>query len=211
MLNSPVLNVVIGLVFIFLLYSLLATIVKEIIASGLNLRANMLAKAIKRMLDDDSKKKPVQKAINGAASNDPPQPAQSLSSAFYNNPGIKYMADGKKRSKPSYLEPTVFSKALSEVLKGDAQGVNTVTEIKSRIESGAIYIEDETKKYILSLIADSHNDIDKLKAMLEDWFNNMMDRASGWYKRQAQLILLVIGLVVAVIFNVDTLGIIGKL
>lgn len=39
----------------------------------------------------------------------------------------------------------------------------------------------------------------------------MMDRATGWYKRQAQKILMVIGLVLAISFNVDTIAIVSKL
>ena len=45
MFNSIVLDSVIGLVFIFLLYSLLATILGEMIANWLGLRARMLRQA----------------------------------------------------------------------------------------------------------------------------------------------------------------------
>ena len=53
MFNSPFLDVTIGLVFIFLLYSLLATSVNEAIATSFSLRARMLRNAItERMLAD---------------------------------------------------------------------------------------------------------------------------------------------------------------
>ena len=38
-----------------------------------------------------------------------------------------------------------------------------------------------------------------------------MERATGWYKRRTQVILFVIGLFVAIFFNVDTVDIIHKL
>jgi hypothetical protein len=41
----------------------------------------------------------------------------------------------------------------------------------------------------------------------EKWFNDTMDRASGWYKRTMQYWALIIGLVLAVIFNIDTVEI----
>lgn len=51
MFNSPILDVTIGLVFIFLLYSLLATSINEAIATLFGLRARMLRNAIvERML-----------------------------------------------------------------------------------------------------------------------------------------------------------------
>ena len=46
MFNSPILDVTIGLVFVFLIYSLLATTIHEIIASSISLRARMLRKGI---------------------------------------------------------------------------------------------------------------------------------------------------------------------
>ncbi|UII21108.1 hypothetical protein [Fulvivirga ligni] len=51
MLGSPILEVVIGIVFIYLLFSLLSTIVNELIAASFRLRAKNLKNAIRRMLD----------------------------------------------------------------------------------------------------------------------------------------------------------------
>jgi hypothetical protein len=48
-------------------------------------------------------------------------------------------------------------------------------------------------------------DLSKIQTHLEDWFNEKMERVSGWYKRKTQVFLLVIGLVLAVSFNADTL------
>ena len=56
MFNNGALDIVIGLVFIYLLYSLLATIIQEIIAAWLSFRAKYLEKAIMRMLDNDAAK-----------------------------------------------------------------------------------------------------------------------------------------------------------
>ncbi len=52
MFNNVALDVVIGLVFIYLLYSLLGTLIQEIIATKIGLRGFVLNMAIKRMLDD---------------------------------------------------------------------------------------------------------------------------------------------------------------
>ncbi|MGZ8538832.1 MAG: hypothetical protein ACXWV9_11240, partial [Flavisolibacter sp.] len=56
MFNNIALDVCIGLVFIFLLYSLLATIILELIAHILDLRARMLTKALRNMLEDRDEK-----------------------------------------------------------------------------------------------------------------------------------------------------------
>ena len=53
MTGSVAVDIAIGLIFVFLLYSLLASIVQEIIATFLGLRARNLKHAIRRMLQDD--------------------------------------------------------------------------------------------------------------------------------------------------------------
>jgi hypothetical protein len=61
------------------------------------------------------------------------------------------------------------------------------------------------QELIATLRAVSPGGIDDLRKNVEDWYNDAMDRASGWYKRKTQGILLVLGLVIAIVFNADTL------
>ncbi len=44
-----------------------------------------------------------------------------------------------------------------------------------------------------------------IQKRLEDWFNNSMDRLSGWYKRRAQTMAFFIGILLALFLNVDSL------
>lgn len=46
-----------------------------------------------------------------------------------------------------------------------------------------------------------------VRSRLEQWFNESMDRVSGWYKRRTQALIVVIAACVAVGFNVDTIRI----
>ena len=58
------------------------------------------------------------------------------------------------------------------------------------------------------------NSADKLEDFIqriENWFDDSMNRVSGWYKRQTQVILFGLGLALAIAFNVDIIGITGKL
>jgi len=47
--------------------------------------------------------------------------------------------------------------------------------------------------------------IQKFQTNLENWYNDGMDRVSGWYKRYTQKVLLIIGLAIAIGFNVDSI------
>lgn len=55
------------------------------------------------------------------------------------------------------------------------------------------------------------NDVAKLKKSIESWYNSAMDRVSGWYKYRTQKILFVIGIVLAVALNADTVRIMKQL
>jgi hypothetical protein len=50
-----------------------------------------------------------------------------------------------------------------------------------------------------------------LRANIESWFNDSMDRLSGRYKRKAQLTTFLIGLGIAAVMNVDTINISNQL
>lgn len=200
MFNSVALNVVISLVFIYLLYSLLATIIQELIATNLGLRARILKRAIKRMLDDDDQN---------------PQ----FSSSFYNHPLIKYLAEGNIHSKPSYLTAENFSKVVIDLLRGEnvqpgqdfRSFIQTALDTKQTQWGTKIHINPETLLYLQSIWTDAQGDVDKFKQKLEGWFDDTMERASGWYKKRTQLILFCIGLGLAMVFNIDTISITQKL
>lgn len=206
-------DVAIGLVFIYLLYSLLATIIQEIVATYFSLRAVNLEKAISRMLEDGSGNKNIVKA-------------------FYNHPIIKFLGENERnKKKPAYLKADTFSKVMIDLLKGNSDaaltpGADIRPLIQQAIDKGMIAwntpvgkdasaisakIEKETVLYLRSIWADSQGDVDRFRKYLENWFNETMDRASGWYKKRTQRILFFIGFVMAAFFNVNTIDIVKKL
>jgi hypothetical protein len=69
----------------------------------------------------------------------------------------------------------------------------------------------ETRSHLTSLLKDANNDLVKFRLHLEQWFDDTMDRATGWYKQKVQFVLLMIGLVMAVWFNANTIEIVKKL
>src|ERR1700712_1632913 len=101
MLDNVALNVAIGLVFIYLLYSLFATVLSEIMATKLGLRARNLKEGIDRMLNDDETSR------NGfwwrfwdslKLMKNPKNPRIEK---FYSNPEIKYLGSSGIFKNPS--------------------------------------------------------------------------------------------------------------
>lgn len=192
MINSVALNVVISLVFIYLLYSLLVTTINEGIASVLRLRSKTLEKGIKRMLTDNDDK------IN------------SILSKFYSQPDIKYLGEDNTK-KPAYISSASFSKALIHLCKDLA---NSETTPEEQLRAGIQEIKKinpESGKYLETVLIDTEGNIARFQESTEHWFNETMDRTSGWYKKQTQKLTLIVAFVIACSFNVDTIGIVHNL
>ncbi len=187
MFNNTAFEVVIGLVFIYILYSLLVTIITELISSVLNQRGKVLKKGIKRMLDDED--------------------AKMFSDDFMNRPEVKYLSNKKRL--PSYINASTFSNAMVNVLRTTSKA-NDVFD-KYLKDLGAKENRSDTEEIIYNMLLDADGKLDKFKGLLNNWYNETMDRVTGWYKRRIQLITFIIGIVIAFSLNVDTIGIAKKL
>jgi len=64
---------------------------------------------------------------------------------------------------------------------------------------------------VLSAINSAGGDTAAIRTSIEDWYNTGMDRVSGWYKRETQRILFMLGLIITVALNVDTISIVQHL
>jgi hypothetical protein len=235
MLNNIALEVCLGLIFIFLLYSLLATIIQEIIAQWLSLRPRMLMKGLRNMLEDRNVHLPdamknntllsyiascLQRWWISAQENwqhfKCPLAENTASKAFYQHPGIKYLSENSWNSKPAYISPSSFAHTMIQLLRGEnydgltlqmSQIKNTLFNNNTILANGVTYtIDAETLKYLQQLYIDADRSIERFRALLEKWYEDTMDRVGGWYKRQTQLILFIIGLSIALIFNADSIG-----
>jgi len=217
MFDLVVIDVVIGLIFIYLLYSLLATVLQEIVATNLSFRAKVLEKAVMRMLDDgDSNRNRILSFLALIFVKRGKQP--KMTALFYKHPLIKYLSPDTWQSKPSYLSAQNFSKVVVDLLRGrqEEAGKDYRTEIEAALKDkrtswDKVKISPDTSDYLNSIWVDAQGDIDKFRTHLEDWYNETMDRASGWYKQYTQVILMIIGFTLAMLFNVDTIQIVRKL
>src|SRR5712691_9399228 len=63
------------------------------------------------------------------------------------------------------------------------------------------------RKPLMSMIVDAQGDRDRFRRSLEHWYDDAMDRVSGWYKRYVQRIILAISIVLVVTLNIDTINI----
>lgn len=222
MFNNVVLDVFIGLIFIYLLYSLLATVIQEILSQWFSLRSRMLVKAIRRMLEDDIidsnnywKNNSMIGFLDSLANLFarfflPIRKDENLVKKFYGHPTIKYLGENRLFSKPAYLHSHNFSQTILQLLRGDQYDGRFQSEssaVEESLRSNNLEIKPETLRHLKLLFADARQDSNLFKLKLEDWFDETMQRCTGWYKKQTQTIMIIVGFCLAWSFNVDTIAI----
>jgi len=173
---NAVIDVTIGLILMYLLLSLVCTIVNEFIATFLGWRSANLAQSIERLLDD----KDLHEAVK----------ATGVMKAFDT-------ISGKRR--PSYIPSRAFASGVVRALDGTSSG--GMKPLRGAIDG----LPDSTIKRVLADIADeAGDDIDKYRGRVADWFDDMMDRAGGAYKRRMKICSLVVAVAVVVAVNGDS-------
>lgn len=196
------------------------------LARWFNLRGRMLQKGIRRMLEDDNKN--FDFTITNAFIeiwfslvrffNPSYKSKSNFTKAFFNYPTIKYLSESKWNSKPAYINAVDFSSTLIYLLIGNnydglTPKINLLREALFSLKTfrplngPEISIDPDTLNHLQKTFLDANNDIDKFESALDGWFNNTMDRTTGWYKRQNRLMLFLIGFFLAINFNVDTIAI----
>ncbi len=190
-----ILTVVLGVVFVLLVLSLLATTVMELIAAFLHLRGKNLKKALSNMLvglKDDG------------TTEDESILAKFKKNAFFKQLSFKY--SNKTTNPPSYITSKSFRSILFDVILGDEK----ISEMEIINEINKLENTD-LRNVLNQLLRDADGKVDVFKEKVEGWFDTVMDRASGWYKRTAQKILIYVGIFIAIILNADTLAIYERL
>ncbi|SRR6266498_2217846 len=195
MFNSGILDVVVSLIFIYLLLSLVCTAVNEWIEGILKRRSVTLEQGIRELLNDEK--------------------GTGLTSQLYNHPLIyslfrgTYAADGSKKHLPSYIPAKNFALALTDiVLSNSDSSDNPIESLRGAIGN----LENEkVKGALMALVNEAGNDIKKARKNIEDWYDSGMDRVSGWYKRHVQKITITVAFIIAIAVNVDTITVATRL
>jgi len=262
MLNSGIIDLSVGIAFVFGVMAALSSVVTELISRFLGLRGAYLLLGLRELLDSEDKTIDLSKAkedfdnlrtlINGA----PPPPAvpalrsavraavsgdpESATGALLGSPilssqgmageistrpltlnkaadGVNDKAPlpkstGKKgtwslrRSLPSYISARSFAESLIDMMVPDTAGQTTVSTIQHSISQ----LPDSMSTLRTSLQAlavNADDDITLFRTSVENWYDDHMDRVSGWYKRHVAKITLVVGAILVLLLNINTITI----
>jgi hypothetical protein len=191
--NSTVLDVAIGLVFVYLLLALLCTAANEWIAGLLKSRAKMLKKSIEQLLDNQ----PTLTDKEGTT---------AFLGEFYRHPLITgLMRDG---TNPSYIPARIFTAVVTDLMTVSNAGTITFSSLEDGLRSMP---EGDVKRALSVLVQRSNQDLEVAQQAIEGWFNDAMDRVTGWYKRRTQVVTLFVALFLTLLANADSIHIARRL
>ena len=211
MFGSEVLDVAIGLVLVYLLLALICSALSEWVARMLALRAKTLEAGVRNLLHDK----------NGTG----------LAQDIYCHPLVEalYKGGGVHKGRPSNIPARTFARAFFDtvmeagppsVAKTDffdrsgrsrALQKNAMETFKALERKVEAIPDAQVKRAMKSILASAKAESDqwdkalaRARTSVEDWFDDSMERVSGWYKRKTQLIVLALAVVVSGGLNIDT-------
>jgi hypothetical protein len=198
MFGSGMVDVVVGMLFVFLVFSLVVSGINEGITRVLASRSRQLWRAVRELLDGGTGKGDPRPEKGAAADADSP-----LAIKLYAHPSIHQLetAVRDRHSRMSHIPSTEFSRGLIDVLVPEGEGTTTVQQVRDRLRD----LPDFLKKPLLPIASEAGEDFDKFRQGIGEWFDTRMSALSAAYRRKTKWLLFVLGLIVAVILNVDAI------
>ena len=181
--SFPYLDLAIGICFIYLLMALVCSTLNETIAGIVNSRGKTLEKGILSLLHDPA-----------------------LKAEFYAHPliqGIKQDDDGRL---PSYIASNKFALAMMDILTGPNAAANNAEALCEGVKN---LKDGPAKTALMAVLQNPQFKTDQER--LEAWYEQGMNRVTGWYKRTSQIRIYVLAAAVTLLINADTLKILDTL
>jgi hypothetical protein len=219
--DFPALDVAIGLIFLYIVLALVCSTLNEAISTAVGLRARFLQVGLLNLLS------------GSAATTDA---GIETAKAFYGHPlvqGLIRPAHGadpsldptsatkwwRKPPYPSYVPSRTFVAAITDLARDAEARLEAVDEqeveaARARVAAAAAGFERalasipnmRLSEALLALYRSSGRDAVKFERAAERWFDDSMERVSGWYKRRVHLMLFVLATLVVIVLNADTLA-----
>ena len=175
-----ILSIIIGIVFVLLLFSMLTSAVVEVFHAAFSSRGKHLRETLEIML------------------------GKEVCDKFYEHAYFRQLSSASKpRSTlklPIWVEKNTFSSILADILTPR----NSNLSIPERIN----LVENTNLRKVLDFLwRQSGGDQQVFQKKVEDWFDDVMARAKDWFGDSTKWRLFFIGLVLAGVLNADTLQI----
>ncbi len=195
---SVFLDVALSLTFFYFVTSMFVSGIVEFINTVIEKRAAFLQKALEKLQNSESK----------------------FWDDFKNSPFIKNLEDETDKNwklwsrKISYLDSSTFVSAIINILQKTSleeeislSFINDFDRLKQQISQ----FEKGTLQEILATLAQESATLNEFELKLANWYNQYMEHVSGWFKRYARLVVMIISAVVTIALNLNTVVITRQL
>jgi hypothetical protein len=273
MFGSPILDVAIGMVFVYLLLSLICSAANELIELRLKNRAADLERGLRELLKDKDGSGLVQRfyshhLIGGLFEGDyrpdlqgflnkllgkvnlpsyipardfaltlmdliPRISAEAAASKPAAAAAVAMPSGAANATVPSPAPPAIAPQVVVNVPGAAPPAAQRVTApppaappappappttpapdsdpLKTLRSALQNFPNDAVRQALIPLVESAGNDASRARQNIEDWYNASMDRVSGWYKRRAHVVVLIIGFLITMGLNADSITLAKRL
>lgn len=203
--SSHYLDVAVGLSYTFLAVSLLCSATREAIASLFQTRAKVLLDGVLTMLHESAARPKLRGVwpsvlrllrIEGGFGLDKLDD-KSLTAQVMQHPLITGLAQQGRM--PSYIPSAIFARAFVSTLTARYGKEQTAVALLNSVGNEGL------TRTLLALMGEGPGDAAALENAVRIWYDTVMERISGWYKRRSQFVLFLVGLFYACAMNIDAL------
>ena len=213
---------------LFLVFSILAYVVQEFWAAFRESRGRMLRKAVYDLLNDSLNKgfgvllfeHPQFNFLKKHENRLPSYlPSSNFANALIDIIGreaealrfLPHITESKTEVKIEYAPPKPTDTHSSVIMPAVVPEAPSSTDMFQRFAAGLKSMNNSNLKILLQNILAESNDLPTLKNNIEIWYNDYMDRVTGWYKDSVTVNLRWIGILIAIFFNVHALYVIKSI
>jgi hypothetical protein len=195
MFGSQILGVATGLVLVYIVFALILTSCREILEARLKTRSTTLLEGLEEIFAGPG--------------------ANARVSEFYDHPLVAALYRGATFSQakaakelPSYIPAGNFSSAVLSIYRTSNEAVLKIDALRKDVVAALEKEpEDRVAQALLHAIDAADGELDRVEKELAAWYDSVMDRVSGWYKRHTQNVLFWSALAIAVLLNVNSVTI----
>jgi len=185
------LEIVIAICLIYALFAGMVSSLTELISQMLSMRGRVLFEGLVMMLEEDESHPGVPGFLRPFLSQD-----AALVEKLYKHPLIDSLSPAGS-SRPSYISPQIFSAALVQILSHDG----SLSGLRQALDDRTTWVG----RLLGPMLDEAAGDLEQFKIRVEAHFNAVSDRVSGWFKRRTQVAMFVVGFLLAILFNVDSI------
>lgn len=199
---SALLDVAIGLIFVFLLVSLVCSQINDKIALWLRMRAKGLEEGLRNYITGQTPltlelyKNPL---LQSLIPNDP-----WLTQFLERIPLLSGLIRAPRN--PIHLPAKTFALAVFNILvPNPASGLTTVGQLQAAVSN--LPPEVPIREPLLAIISTANNNIETVRQNLEAWYDSTMDKTTKLYQAHMWRLGFFVSLMIALLLNVDAVGI----